>query len=130
MIDLDLLLSGVVLHDIGKIYELSYERGFGYTTEGQLLGHISIAMRMVSDKLAGMPDFSAALADAGGAHDPQPSRASGIRIPQGASISRGDAAALPRRSGFEMECMRVLVDRTVWWRVTSPATAHPWSAQF
>jgi len=30
----------------------------------------------------------------------------------------------------KMECMRVLVDGTVWWRVTSPATAHPWSAQF
>ena len=57
MIDLDLLLTGVVLHDIGKIYELSYERGFSYTTEGQLLGHISIAMRMVADKLAGFPDF-------------------------------------------------------------------------
>jgi 3'-5' exoribonuclease len=56
-IDLDLLLTGVVLHDIGKIYELSYDRGFSYTTEGQLLGHISIAMRMVSDKLARMPDF-------------------------------------------------------------------------
>src|SRR6266404_755321 len=56
-IDLDLLLTGIVLHDMGKLYELSYERGFGYTTEGQLLGHISIAMRMVSDKLAGMPDF-------------------------------------------------------------------------
>ena len=57
MIDLDLLLTGVVLHDIGKIYELSYERGFSYTTEGQLIGHISIAMRMVADKLARLPDF-------------------------------------------------------------------------
>ena len=38
-------------------YELSYDRGFGYTIEGQLLGHISIAMRMVSDKLARLPDF-------------------------------------------------------------------------
>src|SRR6266849_4651022 len=56
-IDLDLLLTGVVLHDIGKIYELSYDRGFSYTTEGQLLGHISIAMRMVADKLARLPDF-------------------------------------------------------------------------
>ncbi len=56
-IDLDLLLTGVVLHDIGKIHELSYERGFSYTTDGQLLGHISIAMRMVADKLAGIPDF-------------------------------------------------------------------------
>jgi len=57
MIDLDLLLTGVVLHDMGKIHELTYERGFGYSTEGQLLGHISIAMRMVGDKLAGLPDF-------------------------------------------------------------------------
>ena len=39
-VDCDLLLTGVVLHDIGKIYELNYERGFSYSTEGQLLGHI------------------------------------------------------------------------------------------
>jgi len=57
IIDLDLLLTGIVLHDAGKIYELSYERGFSYTTDGQLLGHISIAMRMVSDKLAHIADF-------------------------------------------------------------------------
>jgi 3'-5' exoribonuclease len=56
-VDRDLLLTGVVLHDIGKIYELNYERGFSYSNEGQLLGHITIAMRMVADKLAGLPDF-------------------------------------------------------------------------
>jgi 3'-5' exoribonuclease len=56
-IDLDLLLTGVALHDIGKIYELTYERGFGYSTEGQLLGHIAIAMRMVGEKFGGLPDF-------------------------------------------------------------------------
>lgn len=56
-IDLDLLLTGVVLHDLGKISELSYDRGFGYTTEGQLLGHISIGMRMVGDRLARTPEF-------------------------------------------------------------------------
>ncbi|HJZ99697.1 MAG TPA: OB-fold nucleic acid binding domain-containing protein, partial [Candidatus Solibacter sp.] len=39
-IDRDLLLTGVLLHDIGKIYELKYERGFTYSTDGQLLGHI------------------------------------------------------------------------------------------
>ena len=42
---------------MGKISELSYDRGFGYTTEGQLLGHIAIGMRMVADQLARMPDF-------------------------------------------------------------------------
>jgi 3'-5' exoribonuclease len=56
-IDYDLLLTGVVLHDIGKIYELNYERGFSYSDDGQLLGHITIALRMVADKLRGLPDF-------------------------------------------------------------------------
>ena len=56
-LDLDLLLTGVVLHDMGKIYELNYERGFSYSTEGQLIGHINIALRMVAEKLRGLGDF-------------------------------------------------------------------------
>ena len=56
-IDIDLMIAGAVLHDIGKIHELSYDRGFGYTTEGQLLGHMAIALRMISDKLHSLPDF-------------------------------------------------------------------------
>jgi 3'-5' exoribonuclease len=61
MVDLDLLLTGVVLHDIGKIHELNYERGFSYSNDGQLLGHIHIGLRMVADKLRGLPDFPPAL---------------------------------------------------------------------
>ena len=61
IIDFDLLLTGVILHDIGKIYELNYERGFSYSTQGQLLGHIQIGVRMVGDKLREMPDFPAPL---------------------------------------------------------------------
>jgi 3'-5' exoribonuclease len=60
-VDVDLLTAGIVLHDIGKIYELSYERGFGYSPEGQLLGHIAIAIRMIADKLRAFPDFPAEL---------------------------------------------------------------------
>jgi len=56
-IDLDLLLTGVILHDIGKIHELTYDRSFGYSTDGQLLGHIFIGLRMVDDKVRGIPDF-------------------------------------------------------------------------
>jgi len=56
-IDCDLMVAAAVLHDIGKIYELSYERGFAYTTEGQLLGHMVIALRMIADKIAKLPDF-------------------------------------------------------------------------
>jgi 3'-5' exoribonuclease len=56
-IDRDLLLAGVLLHDIGKIHELSYDRGFSYTTEGQLLGHITMGVRMIEEKLRAFPDF-------------------------------------------------------------------------
>jgi len=56
-VDCDLLLTGVILHDIGKIYELNYERGFSYSDEGQLLGHIHIGLRMVAEKLRWLPDF-------------------------------------------------------------------------
>jgi len=56
-VDLDLLLAGAVLHDVGKTYELSYDRSFGYTTDGQLLGHMVMGLRIVSDKLRGLPDF-------------------------------------------------------------------------
>ena len=56
-VDLDLLLAGAVLHDLGKIYELSYDRSFGYSAEGQLLGHMVIGLRIVSDKLRFIPDF-------------------------------------------------------------------------
>jgi 3'-5' exoribonuclease len=57
IVDVDLLLAGVLLHDIGKIEELSFARSFGYTTEGGLLGHIQMALRLVGDKLRGLPDF-------------------------------------------------------------------------
>jgi 3'-5' exoribonuclease len=62
-IDFDLLLAGVLLHDLGKIHELSYTRSFSYTTEGQLLGHIMIGFRMVDEKIATIPDFPAPLRD-------------------------------------------------------------------
>lgn len=56
-VDADLLMTGVVLHDIGKIHELTYDRSFGYSSEGQLLGHIIIALRMVDEKARLIPGF-------------------------------------------------------------------------
>ena len=50
-IDRDLLLTGVFLHDIGKLYELSYARSFTYTTRGQLLGHMIIELEMLQAKI-------------------------------------------------------------------------------
>ena len=40
IVNRDLLITGAILHDIGKTKELSYSRSFGYTDEGRLLGHI------------------------------------------------------------------------------------------
>ena len=51
-IDPDLLLMGAFLHDAGKIGELSYDRGFAYTDEGQLIGHVVMAIGMLERKLA------------------------------------------------------------------------------
>lgn len=59
----DLILAGLVLHDLGKIEELNFARGFRYSTRGQLIGHISIAVRMVEEKIRQIPDFPAELRD-------------------------------------------------------------------
>jgi 3'-5' exoribonuclease len=56
-INRDLLLTGVFLHDIGKIHELTYNRSFSYTTTGQLLGHMIIELEMLQAKLALLPGF-------------------------------------------------------------------------
>ena len=57
----DLLLTGVFLHDIGKIHELAYNRSFSYTTRGQLLGHMVIELEMLQAKLALVPGFPSEL---------------------------------------------------------------------
>lgn len=56
-LDLDLLLTGAVLHDIGKTEELSYRRSFAYTTEGQLLGHMILELDLINGKMAEIEDF-------------------------------------------------------------------------
>jgi 3'-5' exoribonuclease len=53
----DLLLTGGILHDIGKVYELSYDRSLGYTNVGQLLGHIVIAVELIGRKVCEIPGF-------------------------------------------------------------------------
>ena len=40
---------GVFLHDIGKVRELSYDRAFGYSDEGQLVGHLVIGVEMLNE---------------------------------------------------------------------------------
>ncbi len=58
----DILITGAILHDIGKIYELSYDRNFDYTDAGRLVGHITIGVELINDKLKLLPDFPEGLA--------------------------------------------------------------------
>jgi 3'-5' exoribonuclease len=53
----DLLITGAILHDIGKVRELSWKRNFSYTLEGQMIGHISIAQGMLREKVRELGDF-------------------------------------------------------------------------
>ena len=53
----DLVLTGVILHDIGKIHELAWATGFEYTLEGTLLGHIQIGASMVEKTIDSLPNF-------------------------------------------------------------------------
>jgi 3'-5' exoribonuclease len=57
-LDRDLLLAGAFLHDIGKVRELSYDRAFAYTDEGQLIGHLIIGVEMLNEKVAQVPDLT------------------------------------------------------------------------
>lgn len=58
----DLVLAGVILHDIGKLQELSYELGaIAYTREGNLLGHIALGLILVREAASAVSGFPAEL---------------------------------------------------------------------
>lgn len=61
-LNVDLLLTGGILHDIGKIHELTYARSFDYSDEGRLIGHITLSVEMINEKIRLIPDFPQALA--------------------------------------------------------------------
>lgn len=53
-VDPDLLVAGAILHDFGKVRELSWGSTFDYTLEGQLIGHISIVQGLLHEKVAAL----------------------------------------------------------------------------
>jgi 3'-5' exoribonuclease len=60
-LDVDLLLTAAILHDVGKLDELCYERAISYTVEGQLLGHIMMEFETVSKAMDAIEGFPANL---------------------------------------------------------------------
>jgi 3'-5' exoribonuclease len=61
-LDSDLLLAGAFFHDIGKIRELRFDKVIDYTDEGRLLGHLSLGVSMVDEKLSAIKGFPQGLA--------------------------------------------------------------------
>ena len=57
-VDRDLLVTGVFLHDAGKVRELTFARSFAYSDEGQLLGHLAIGLEMLHDKVRKAGDLT------------------------------------------------------------------------
>jgi 3'-5' exoribonuclease len=57
-LDTDLLITGIFLHDVGKIDELSYDRAFSYTDEGQLVGHLVMGVELLNSKIAQTADLT------------------------------------------------------------------------
>jgi 3'-5' exoribonuclease len=63
-IDRDLLITGAILHDIGKIREFVYKFSIDYSDEGRLLSHIVIGVALLDGKIReikGFPDSLAVL---------------------------------------------------------------------
>ncbi len=58
----DLLIAGALLHDLGKVREMKYARAFDYSDEGKLIGHISIGVEMIHERISLIPGFPPELA--------------------------------------------------------------------
>lgn len=56
-IDMEMVMAGAILHDIGKIRELSSGYKFDYSDEGRLLSHIIIGLQMLDQRIGQVPDF-------------------------------------------------------------------------
>jgi 3'-5' exoribonuclease len=56
-VNADLLVTGAILHDVGKIQEYTFERSIDYSDAGRLLGHIVLGVEMVSREIEALPAF-------------------------------------------------------------------------
>ncbi|MCF7811264.1 HD domain-containing protein [bacterium] len=62
-VDKELLVTGAILHDIGKIEEFIYETHFDYTSRGRLVGHINLGAQWIAQHAAELENFPAELLD-------------------------------------------------------------------
>jgi 3'-5' exoribonuclease len=60
-INRDLLIAGILLHDIGKLEEFTWEFDIEYTDRGRLLGHVILGSEWVAQAITSQPDFPQSL---------------------------------------------------------------------
>ncbi|MFA0752612.1 MAG: hypothetical protein IMHGJWDQ_000366 [Candidatus Fervidibacter sp.] len=61
-LDRELLITGVLLHDVGKVREYEWQADIDRTDEGRLLGHLILGDEMVAERIKRIPDFPQELA--------------------------------------------------------------------
>ena len=61
IVNREILIAAAMLHDIGKIWELTGFPENEYTDTGQLLGHIYMGAELITREAAKIPDFPASL---------------------------------------------------------------------
>ncbi len=61
-VDRDVLVAAAILHDVGKVRELHWDRVFDYTDAGRLLGHITLGTLLVEERIQAIPGFPELLA--------------------------------------------------------------------
>jgi 3'-5' exoribonuclease len=123
-VDPDLLVTGAILHDIGKVRELSWASSFDYTLEGQLIGHISIAQRLLQEKIAeldaeaaatnsqGAPFMAQSHRDMGGVTTPSPATMSHSSPPELSSFAAGGGSASLPPQPFPPQ-LRLLIEHMI-----------------
>jgi 3'-5' exoribonuclease len=105
-VDLDLLLTGAILHDMGKVRELSWGSSFDYTLEGQLIGHISIAQGLLHEKIAELDAKALAAAESARL----PSDSNGLQ--PGELEAGGTGASAPGTGPFPQQ-LRLLIEHMI-----------------
>jgi 3'-5' exoribonuclease len=61
-LDRDLLITGIIVHDLGLVEGARYELDIDYSDEGRLMGHVVLGERLVAARIAAIADFPAPLA--------------------------------------------------------------------
>lgn len=61
-VDRDVLVAAAILHDVGKVRELTWDRVFDYSDAGRLLGHITLGALLVEERIQAIPGFPESLA--------------------------------------------------------------------